>query len=63
MGWAKAISVKTPKVPGTEDRETAGEMNGAAVTVAALQRPLGFVVTSPEAPVESKPGSVRTKDM
>lgn len=28
MGWAKAISVKTTKVPNIEDRETAGEMIG-----------------------------------
>lgn len=51
MGWAKAMSVKTPKVPGIGDRETAGEMKGAAVTVTALQRPLCSVVTSPEVPV------------
>lgn len=51
VGWAKAISVKTPKVPGTGDREAAGEMKGAAVTVRVLQRPLCSVVTSLEVPV------------
>lgn len=51
----EAMSVKTPKVPGIEVRETAGEMKGAAVTVTPPTEATvlcgHFVVSSLEAPV------------